>query len=186
MANEILIKHGTAIVWANTTDYSSTVSGLVRTHQIDLTSVASAAARQGAKVDLEYLATAKFPNRWLVLGAFEFDVVPADGNSVAVYWAGSPSATAGNANPGGTTGADAAYTGTAGSTLFESLKQLEFIGSLVATNDAATVVQYQTLGILSGIPRYGMPVVQNLSAQAFEGDAVEMYVALIPLVDEVQ
>lgn len=186
MANEFLIKHGTAVVWADTTDYSSTVSGLARTDQIDLTSLASAAARQGAKKDMEYLATAKFPNRWLVMAAIEMAVAPTDGDTVDFYWAGSPSGTAANANPGGTSGSDAAYTGTSGSTLAESLQQLEFIGSLVLTNDATTIVQYGVIGVLSEIPRYGMPVIYNNSAQAFVADAVEMYIALLPLVDEVQ
>ncbi len=186
MANEVLVKHGTALVWADTTDYSSAVSGLARTDQIDLTSVGAGAARQGTKGDLEYLATAKYPARWLVVAAIEFATAPADGDTVDIYWAGSPSSTAGNANPGGCSGADAAYTGTAGSTLAESLKQLQYIGSLVCTNDATTIVQYQTVGVLTTDFQYGMPVVFVNGADALVADAVEMYIALIPLVDEVQ
>ncbi len=99
----------TALVWADTTDYSSTVSGLVQTHQIDLTSLADAAARQGAKADL---TAARGPN-FMVFAGIEADVAPTAGELIEIYWAESPHATAGNANPGGTSGADAAYTGTA-------------------------------------------------------------------------
>lgn len=183
MSTEILTKYGTPIVWANLTDYSSAISGLVRTHQIDLTSLADAAARQGEKADLGAVRARKYA----VLVAIEFDVAPVSGEAVEIYWAASPSATAGNANPGGTSGADAAYTGTPGDSLADSVLQLRWLGNLVCTLDAATVVQYMVLSDLeSDIPRYGMPVIKNEGGQAFEGDAVEMYFALIPLIDESQ
>lgn len=182
MANEILFNYGTAIVWADSADYSSTVSGLARTHQIDLTSLGSNAARQGAKADLGDLR----PQQYVVLAGIEFDVAPTSGEVVSLWWAGSPSATAGNANPGGTSGADAAYTGTAGDSLDDSIRQLQHLGNLIATADAATTVQFQQIGVVSLVPRYGMPVVYNQTGQALEGDAVEMYVALIPLTDEIQ
>lgn len=182
MATEILQKSGTAIVWADTTDYSSTVSGLAQTHQIDLTSLATTAARQGAKADLG----ATRAHAFTVFVGIEFDVAPASGETVDFYLAPSSSATAGNANPGGCTGADAAYTGTAGDSMDDSIKQLDYIGSLVATADAATVVQYQKIGIIPNTMRYASIVVDNNTSQAFEGDAVEMFVALIPLPTESQ
>lgn len=184
MPNEVLQKEGTAIVWADTTDYVDPTSGgvLTRTHQIDLTSIADAAARQGAKADL----TATRARNYLMIAGIEWDVAPASGVVGSFYWAGSPEATAAQANPGGTSGADAAYTGTAGDSLADSVKQLEFVGDLICTADAATVVQYQTIGVLSNIMRYGMPVFVNSGGQALEGDAVEMYIALLPLIDEVQ
>lgn len=182
MATEVSFNYGVAVVWADTTDYSSTISGLVRTAQIDLTSIGAAAARQGAKVDLGDIR----PRKWLVSVGIEFDVAPSSADTVEFYWAGSPSSTAGNANPGGTTGADAAYSGTAGDSLADSLPQLQFIGALIATADAATVVQYQTVGVLEDVYRFGMPVVFNNADQAFEGDAVEMFVALTPLQDEIR
>ena len=186
MANEILVKHGTPIVWADTTDYSDTVSGLARTDQIDLTSLGVGAAWQGAKADMQYKATALFPSSWLILAAFEWATAPAAGDVVVVSWAGSPSASAGNANPGGCSGTDLTYTGTAGSSIAASIKQLRHIGYFKATEDATTVVQYQTIGVLSDIPRYGMPVVYNDGADAFHSDAVEMYIAAIPLLNESQ
>jgi len=185
MANKILVgANGTPIVWADTTDYAG--DGGTRTHQIDLTSLGDAAARQGAKADMDTGGVSnRLPRRWAVTLRVEFDVAPSDNTTVDLYWAASLSSTAATANPGGTTGSDAAYTGTAGSTLAESLNQLQFIGSLYNTNDAATVVLQQTF--ITVIPlQYGMPVVINNGGQAFEGDAIEMSITFTPLEDEVQ
>lgn len=177
LPDTIRIQQGTAVVWADTTDYSSTVSGLARTHQIDLTSLADAAARQGAKADIG--ATRAEESK--VIAAFELAVAPVSGEVLELYWAESPSSTAGNANPGGTTGADAAYSGTAGDSLADSVLQLIHIGNFICTADATTVVQYQTIGFLRKILRYGMPVVKNEAGQALHSDAVEMYIALVPM-----
>ena len=182
MANAINLTDGTATVWADTTDYSSTVSGLARTDQIDLTSLADGAARQGAKGDLG----ATRANRYKVLVALEYAVAPASQVTASIYWASSPITTAGNANPGGTSGADAAYTGTGGDSLADSLLQLEFLGEMILTADATGTVQYQEVGVLENPARYGMPVVMNSGGQALHSDAVEMYVALLPMIDEVQ
>ena len=105
MANEVLVKDGTPKVWADTTDYSSTGSGFTRTDQIDLTSLANGAARQGAKGDLGATRAA----RYSVTVGIEFDVAPTAGVEVEVYWSSSFSATAGTGNAGGASGADAAW-----------------------------------------------------------------------------
>lgn len=182
--NKVLFTEGTAIVWSDTTDYSSTVTGLARTHQIDLTSVSAAAARQGAKADLG----ATRSRQYLCFIGIEIASAAASDELVTVYWAGSPHATAGNANPGGTDGTDSAYTGSAGDSLADSLKQLQLIGSMVTTADNTTVVQYQTIGVLQGegLHRYGMPVLVNNSTGALMTDAVEMLIALIPMDDDIQ
>lgn len=184
MPNKILLHaNGTPKVWADTTDYAG--DGGARTHQIDLTSLAAGAARQGAKADMDIDGSDHLPQRWAVTLRVEFDVAPGDNKSVDLYWAASLSETAATANPGGTTGSDAAYTGTAGSTLAESLLQLQFIGSLSCTNDAADVVLQQTF--ITTIPtQFGMPVVVNNADQAFEGNAVEMSITFTPLEDEAQ
>jgi len=184
MATESLVKTGTATVWADTTDYSSTVSGLARTHQIDLTGLVAAAARQGAKADLGATRAAKYN----VLVAIEFIGTSGtlSGELIDVYLGFSPSATAGNANPGGLTGADAVYTGTAGDSLADSLRQLEKAGSLVTTTDDTTVVQYQKIGEVHATGRYVSPVLVNNATGNFVGDAVEMYITLEPIIDELQ
>lgn len=186
MANEIFLKRGTPIVWADTTDYSAVTGGYTRTAQIDLTSLGSGAARQGDKVDLQG-GTSLRASAYAVHVAFEMDVAPTAGNLITVYFGGSPSSTAANANPGGLSGSDSAYSGYS-SNLANSLRHL--IGPFVhiVTVQIATTVQYSNLGVLRAdlLDRYVMPVVYNQTDQAFEGDAVTMYVALIPLYPEVQ
>ena len=91
----------------------------------------------------------------------------------------------GTANPGGIGGGDGNYTGSAGSTLAESLLQLDFVGDLICTNDGTTVVMQQTW-IYSPPLRYVTPVVVNNATPALVADAVEMSLSMTPLADEVQ
>lgn len=181
MASEILVKQGTAVCWADTTDYSATNSGIARTHQIDLTSLASTKARQGAKADLGATRSAGYA----VIVGIEMDVAPVAGTVVAVYWSPSYDSTAGTGNAGGASGADEAYKDGEES---EWVQQLIHIGDVVMTADAATTVQVQCVNPYFMPPtRYGMPVVYNQNTlQAFEGDAVEMFVAFVPVTDESQ
>jgi len=180
VANEILIKNGTPVVWADSTDYNPAGSGYTRTHQIDVTDLADAAARQGAKADLGATRAA----RYSVFIGVEIAVAPTAGEVVDVFWSASFSATAGTGNDGGTTGADAAYKGGEEA---EWARQLTYIGSLVVTADADPTVQRTCLSSDFRPPnRYGMPIILNESVQALHSDAVEAYIALVPLIDEVQ
>ena len=181
MANEVLVKDGTPAVWADTTDYNPS-AGVVftRTAQLDLTDLADGAARQGTKADLGATRAARYG----VFVGFEFAVAPAAGTVVNVWWSPSYSATAGLGNTGGASGADGAYQAASEN---EWEVQNLFVGSLICTNDATTVVQVMCINQAFCPPaRYGMPIVVNEAGQAFEGDAVEMYVAVVPFVDEVQ
>jgi len=179
VANEILIKNGTPIVWANSGDFGG--SPVARTHQIDLTSVAAGEAREGAKADLGATRAA----RYSVTLRPEMDAATLSTAIVSMWFGQSPHATAGTANPGGLTGADADYTGTAGDSLADSIHQLDKVGDLPCTSDAAPVVQQRTW-VFFPTERYVIPVVYNETLQAFEGDAVEMSIIMTPLVDEVQ
>lgn len=186
MANEVAQKIGgtaaSAVVWADTTDYDAGTDKPTRTHQIDLTSLANGSARQGAKADL---GATQAPLYSIELD-FEFDVVPTAGNIIEVYLAWSNAATAGDRNPGGVSGADAAYTGL-NSNIAASVKQLDgpfiFICSAAA---AAPDDQRMTIGVVQPKGRYVSPVIYNTSGQAHEGDAAEAYLALYPLLPEVQ
>ena len=184
MANEVLVKMGTAVCWADTTDYSATLSGIARTHQIDLTDLANAAAREGAKADLGATRAACFA----VHVGVEVAVVPTAGLTIEFYWAASYSGTAATGNPAKLTGADAAWTGTTHGTVAQSKFQLTFMGVLVLTPDDDTDnIQVACInGCFSPPTRYGFPVVVNLAGQALHSDAVEAYIALIPITDEVQ
>lgn len=174
MTTDIFRVLGTPIVWADTTDYAG--DGGSRTHQIDLTSLASAAARQGAKADIG----ATMGQIHTAVLRIEMDVAPASLTLIGAYWAASNAAAAGTANPGGASGADAAYTGTAGDSLADSIHQLDLIGNLLCTSDADGVIQQMSWMYFPHL-RYGFPVIWNeTSGQAFEGDAVEMSFALWP------
>ena len=179
MANEILQKVGTWLVLADATDFDNNPAA--DTDQIDLTSLADGAARQSAKIDFTALRAAAFN----VACSFEVDVAPVSGTTIDIYFAPSISATAGNENPGGIVGADGAYTGTAGDSLADSLKQLDFIGSVICSADADPVMQNQSF-TYSPHARYGTLVVFNQSGQAFVADAAQMYVIFEPIIDEVQ
>lgn len=181
MTQEILVKSGTPVVWADTTDYVNTASGFTRTHQIDLTSLASTKARQGAKADLGAVRA----DSYTVRVGIEMDVAPTAGATIPIYWSSSYSGTAGTGNDGGASGADEAYKDGEEQEWLNHVDTL--IGILKLTADAATTVQVATISNRFHPPeRYGMPIVQNLGGQAFEGDAVEMFIALIPNVPELQ
>lgn len=179
MANEVLVKSGTPVVWADTTDYAG--DGGTRTHQIDLTDLADGAARQGAKADLGATRAEKYA----VTLCIEMALAPASGDTIALYWAASPQAAAAIMNPGGCSGADAAYTGTAGDSMDDSLVQLLFIGNLILTSDTDPVLHSMTFTLFPPY-RYGMPVVDNNGGQAMHSDAIECFVSLTPIIPEIQ
>jgi len=184
--SEILIKEDTPIVWADETDYAAGAQvGGTRTHDLDLTDLLFTAARQGEKADLG----ATRARRYAITLSVEFKTgeAPESGETVDLYWGPSGSGTAGTANQGGLAGTDAAYTGTAGDSLADSLKQLDFIGSLILTVEVVGTPQRQTF-VFSPPTRYGQPVVvNNTDAEDFNDvDAQEMYVRMVPLVDESQ
>ena len=175
-----VVQVGTQIVFANTAEHSpSTNNNLgTRTDQIDLGgTVGTLTARQSDQVDLG--ASRAFG--YSVVAAIEFATAPADGDTVDFYWAPSNNATAAVANPGGVSGADGAYTGTAGSTITESLAQCMYIGSLSCTNDATTTVQIGYIGSFMPPERYGTLVVYNNTGVSYHSDAVEMSVSLTPM-----
>ena len=145
--------------------------------QLSLASVADAAARQSAKVDLG-ASRAPFYD---VMAVFEFAATPVAGDVVELYWAPSPSATAGNANPGNVTGADAAFTGTP-STLAVAVAELQHIGNFKCTEDPTAVLQTAYIGSFCPTQRYGTLVVKNESAAAFHSDDVECHVVLTPII----
>lgn len=178
-AGDVLVRNGTAIVWADVADFGG--SPLPRTVQITLAALGAGAARQGVKVDLGATRAA----RYAVTVRPEMDVAPASGAIISVHWAPSESAAAGTANPGGVNGTDAAYTGTGADSLADSIFQLDEIGALVCTSDLAPTVQQQTW-IYEPACRYGSPVIWNQTAQAFEGDDIEMSLIFMPLIDQVQ
>lgn len=182
--NQVLITEGTPIVWADETDYAggSQVGG-TRTHDLDLTDLLFSVARQGVVVDLG----ASRPPEYSISLAVEFksNEAPESGETVNLYWGPSVSLTTGF--EAGLLGTDAVYTGTAGDSLEDSVKQLWFIGAIPLTNDAVGVVQRKTWRF-SPPTRFGQPVVWNKTdAEDFNDvDAQEMYIRMVGLIPDVQ
>lgn len=157
------VQQGTPVVWKNSGgDYA-----------ITLGSLANNAARQGAKGDL---GDPNFADEYVAELVIETNTAPTAGNTFELYWAASRNATAGSENPGGASGTDAAYKAAEED---EWKKQLEFIGTLVVTNDASTV-QRQIVGKFRPSYRYGMPVVVNKSGQTLNTSNTNHAVTVTP------
>jgi len=187
MANEVLLKVGTQISFADHAgDFSpaagtSLEQGTPTDVQISLASVADTAGRHSAKVDLG----ATRARAYSVMASFEFAATPTSGAVVELYWAPSPDSTAANGNPLSITGADAAAPSGLG-TLAELVAACLHIGNFVTTDDATTSVQTAYVSTFSPPERYGCLIVKNESGAAFHSDDVECHVVFNPIVDEVQ
>jgi hypothetical protein len=151
---------------------------------IGLASLAAGGYRQSAKIDLQAAGDSGQARRFNVRIAAKPGTQAAAGTTLDVYWAASPNATnnAGD-NPAGTSGADAAYTGYSASA-DDSVKELEYLGSLVLT--AATVQHVQDLFPFEPSRRYGMFVVKNTSAVALTGTAADHSIVVTPIVETIQ
>lgn len=182
MPTEIPLKRDTPIVWSDTTDFSSPTHGLTRTHQIDLTSIAAGAARQGEDADLTTLKADFYTVKLCV----EFGATPpTNGQIVSVYFGSSASASAGM--PGGLGVSDAAYAPYTDQ-LDYCVRQLVGPFIMVVHDQGAGTLEIAELGVLHGsaVDRYVVPVVYNEADQAFDSDATNMYLALIPHIRESQ
>lgn len=149
--------------------------------QLDLTSLADSAYRQSTKVDLGADRAATY----MVRAAFELAATPTAGDVISLYWAPSWSATAGTGNPGGASGADAAYDGYSANG-DSAVNQLVHIGDFICTVQATATVQVAEVGMFTPTERYGSLIVRNESGAAFHTDAVESHVVFDPVIDEFQ
>ena len=180
MANQILQEKGTRIVWAHGDDFDD--APYANTLELDFSAgaagLANAAAWQGAKADLGDPKAKLFT----VTLNVEIDVAPASGVTIDLYWAASEDNTA---FPGGASGSDATYTGTAGDSIADSLKQCMYIGGIPCTADADPVEQQKTW-MVSLPTQYGAPIVFNQCGQSLVTDGTHMYLIVTPLIDEIQ
>ena len=163
---------GTAIVWGDAGG-----SGVTNTMTLD--ALADGSARMGAEADLG----ATFYQRYAVYLYVETGTAPAAGVTVELYLAWSLD---GTFYPAGVTGSDGAWPSDGNED--EWAKQLELVGSLVATADGNTQ-QGQGPWIVYAKGRYVVPVVDNNLAQAFRDQATASNnlsrVIMIPLDDQV-
>lgn len=151
---------------------------------LTLASVADAAGRQSAKVNLGDPR----PEFYEVLGCVDYTgETPTAGGRIDYYWAPSTSSTAANGNVAGNSGGDAAAPdGALGSiTLAEFLLQCDFIGSLYV-HDGAVVQNGLVNPRWTPSSQYGQLVVVNNGGAAFEADDVEMHQVFNPLIRQQQ
>jgi hypothetical protein len=160
MANEILQKQGTDVVW--------TSSG--GDEVITLTSLANGDGRAGDEHDFG----ATHAPRVRVSLEVDFNVAPTAGLTMDVYWSSSHD---GTDYDGECSGADAAYNSE------DDMKRLHYVGSLVASNDTDP---QRASWVLFLPARYGLPVVSNQSGQALTATGTDQIVTVTPLIDEVQ
>ena len=153
---------------------------------IDLQNILTAgAARQSVKLDL---GSVNLDALWTMKAYIEwFTTAPTAGGTVDFYLGFSHDATAGEDNPGNLSGTDAAFTGYGATvaTGTAALKQLTYVGSLVATNEVD--LQVQTVGVFQPTARYCcLVVVTNSSVALAVTDAIETGVAIWPVQHQVQ
>ncbi len=145
---------------------------------ITLTSVANAAARQAATLDLG----ANWARRWRLEVEYELAATPTAGNTISHLGSWQNASGGGQGN---TSGSDAAYTGYS-SNIDASIKQLEFLGDFVCTAQATATVQKGLVGVIVPKARYLNLVVYNNSGAAFHSSATNIVIRLTPLEDLVQ
>ena len=111
----------------------------------------------------------------------------ATGGTVAeFYWGSSQASTAAVGNPGGLIGATGDYSGYS-SDLADSVKQLDFIGVMTMTDDAATSIQIGEVGVMRAKERYGCLVVKNEVGQTIcDTGNLNSHIVFDPIVPESQ
>ena len=186
MANEVLIKQGTQLSFADHAgDFAPAAAESFEVTptdvQLTLSGVTNGAARQSDKIDLGATRAAQYS----VKAAIEWFSAPTAGNTVDFYWFSSPVTTEANANTGNADGGDSAYTGDGGGTVAQSVPQLQYIGAMTVTDLAG--VQHAHVGIFSPEDRFGGLVVVNNSAVTLAAtDDIETHIVMTELIDEVQ
>jgi len=184
--NQSLVVTGTQILFNVAGSYApATLNdielGTATDVPFDLTSIAAGAAEQSTKADFG----AAWAPQYAVHAAVEFATAPVTGETFDFYWAPSVQSVAGAGNPGYTTGATGAYTGTPG-TLAEGLLQLMFIGSLVCGADATATIQTGFIAVFAPPTRYGNLVGVNSTSDAVHSDVVETAVSFTPIIPDLQ
>lgn len=164
MAATTQLQQGTALTWAASGgDYT-----------ITMTSVTSTNGRQGVKGDLG----ANWARTYSVLFTSSVGSAATNGTVIELYAGRSNSATAGTNNPGGLSGTDATFN----TTPAEYKLQLDYIGSLVLSNNAGTGIQKQWFTFYPR-SRYIIPVIVNSSGQTLGSTAGDHTIVFLPIND---
>ena len=185
MANDIPFRQGTEIVWRGWG---------VRDYDLTLNQLPNNAGRCGDKADLGVCANNTIPRRFAVILTTEANDAPTAGLTIEIYWAASHD---NERFPGGAAGVDSFYKSGEED---EWKKQLQLIGCLVVTNNAAVLdgsssssgepenapgIQRQVFAF-TPILRYGCPVIINKCGQSLEDDDLVHELRFIAAVDQQQ
>jgi hypothetical protein len=168
---DVKIYNGTAITWKPSGGtYAMSLHSLTTT---------STGAWQGAKGDLGTPRGARMAVRVTTAWAATTSIA---GQALEVYWAGSPTSTAANDNPAGTSGSDANYTGVVSAATAKP--NLQFVGLVIA--EATTASQTVDVGTFVPDHQYGMPVIVNLTSQSLTTTTTAHVVTVYPVIDQIQ
>lgn len=146
--------------FAQLTDIVWTSSG--GDEALDMTSLATGGGRAGDEHDFG----ASFVPFCRIEIVLDFNAAPTAGEVVDVYWSSSID---GTNYDGECTGSDAAYDDE------NDMKRLQWVGSLVCTNDTDPQRQSWIYWLPS---RYGIPVVSNQSGQALTATGTDQIVTV--------
>ncbi len=176
---------GTPFCWAQTAQYDSARTGIAKTHNLNLASLAANAARQADKADLGDHR----PGGYVVKAAVRMVATPTAGGPIEYYWSSSPVAGLNTANTGGVSvsGYDAAWNpgGAAEADIDEWKQQLSFVGVLPVAADGE-IDQVKVINSYFTPPeRYGQFIIKNDASTAVSASVSGVYVALIPVIDEI-
>jgi hypothetical protein len=157
---------GTPLVWkASGGDKVLTLTSLAHT---------SNGTRQGDKSATLVNTQYGLPEYLELYFVTKFGSAPTNGDEIQIYIGESDNATAGTSNPGTLTGADATL-----SNPTEIVKQLNFVGSLIASNGTGTGAQNQRFRY-KPVCAYIIPVVLNAAAQDLSGTAGDHSLTITP------
>ena len=176
---------GTVKVFSNSGEYSPTAGQPSGTDaDLDLQAATTGIAVQSAKVDL---GSVNLDVSYKMRAYVETFSAPTAGGTVDIYANWSTSATAGTDNSANASGADGVFQGYGADTASgtEALPQLEYLGSLVVTND--TDIQVGDISIFQPKERYmSLVVVNKTSITLAATDAIESCIAIWPIQYQVQ
>ena len=198
MANEILVHtEDTPICWADPIQYAVgtfPTNTYDRTYNISLKGLTAAGgaapARQSDRVDLG----ARRAQGYAVKSSIMFATAPTAGAPVEYYWSSSNSSHPASGNAGGgsptrpyVSGVDGTFVpaGGAEADVNEYKAQLSFVGVLSSAADAGNAQVGVINSYFSPPERYGQFVVKNGTAVALHAGGSGMYIAMVPVKDEI-
>lgn len=187
---EVLQVYGTQLLFADVTDFPNSGAGPPNTAansliigtptkvQIDLTSIAAAAARQSAKTASLAKTGSAWPREWVFGACIEHVATPTAGEVVEFWWNASPNSTAATGNSGGASGSDAAYA-------VAGKEQLIFIGTMTLR---ANIINIDAqIGTIWMPYLYGSLIVINSSpTKALHSAMDETHVVATPVIRDIQ